>query len=225
MLEPPQLQPASVPASLPTSVPPQPPPAAPVAPAPLQPMAPRQSAASAASTPPASEQALLFRAIRSLRSQHRPEEALATLDLYLARFPSGSLMPEAARLRTEALLALGQKPAALAELNRGLGNGTAGEQEHRLVRGELRAAAGRWQEALEDFDAVARGRLAHEPAAGPAASAKLRDYLERALWGRASARSHLGDAAGARADLRDYLQRFPQGRFAAQGARLLGELH
>jgi hypothetical protein len=31
-----------------------------------------------------------------------------------ARFPSGDLLPEATRLRTEALLALGHKPAALA---------------------------------------------------------------------------------------------------------------
>jgi len=146
------------------------------------------------------------------------------LDEYVARFPSGSLLPEATRLRTEALLALGHKPAALAELNREPVPGTAGGEESRLVRGELHAAAGRWQEALEDFDAVVGARLAHEPTARPSTSVRLRERFERALWGRASARSHLGDDAGARADLNECLRRFPQGRFAAQAARLLGEL-
>jgi tetratricopeptide (TPR) repeat protein len=170
--------------------------------------------------PPPSEQALLSRAVRSLRSEHRPGSALAVLDEYVARFPSGSLLPEATRLRTEALLALGYKPAALAELNRELAAAGAGGEESLLVRGELRAAAGRWRQALEDFDAVVR---AHDPAAGPATSATLRERFERALWGRASARSHLGDEAGARADLRECLRRFPRGQFAAQAARLLGE--
>jgi hypothetical protein len=120
---------------------------------------------------------------------------------------------------------LGHKPAALAELNRETGPGMAGGEDSRLVRGELHAAAGRWREALADFDAVVHARLAHEPTASPSASARLRERFERALWGRASARSHLEDDAGARADLTECLRRFPQGRFAAQAARLLGELH
>jgi tetratricopeptide (TPR) repeat protein len=173
-----------------------------------------------APSPLPDEQALLSEAVRHLRSEHRPERALADLDVYLARFPDGSLLPEATRLRTEALLALGHKPAALAELNRPSAPGTAGREESRLVRGELRATAGRWQDALEDFDAVVR---AHAALVAPASSAKQRERLERALWGRASARSHLGDEAGARADLRECLRRFPQGRFAVQAAGLLGE--
>lgn len=199
-------------ATLPAAVAPRvPAPAAPaLAPAPAQ--------------PAASEQVLLARALHSLRSQRRPDQALVILDQYAARFPNGSLAPEAARLRTETLLALGQKPAALAELNRDLGSGTVGAEENRLVRGELHAGAGRWQDALLDFDAVARARLARDLGATTSSSAKLRDHLERALWGRACARSHLGDHAGAAADLREYLQRFPRGRFAAQAGHLLGEL-
>jgi TolA-binding protein len=190
-----------------------------VAPAPPAPVAPVHAQVA----PGTSEQVLLSRALHSLRSQRRPDDALAILDAYAARFPNGSLGPEAARLRTEALLDLGQKPAALAELNRDLGSNTVGAEENRLVRGELHANAGRWKDALLDFDAVARARLAREPSGSTTASAKLRDHLERALWGRASARSHLGDPAGAAADLRDYLQRFPRGRFAAQAGHLLGE--
>jgi TolA-binding protein len=174
--------------------------------------------------PPPSEQALLSRAVRNLRSEHRPESALAVLDEYVARFPRGSLFPEATRLRAEALLALGHKPAALAELNRVPVPGAAGGEESRLVRGELHAAAGRWREALADFDAVVRARIAHESTADSSTSTKLRERFERALWGRASARSQLGDDAGARTDLNECLRRFPQGRFATQAAHLLGEL-
>jgi hypothetical protein len=166
------------------------------------------------------EQVLLAKAIRSLRSEHQPASALATLDEYMARFPNGNLLPEAIRLRTETLLALGQKPAALAELNRGPIPGGAGRAESRLVRGELHAAAGRWQEALEDFDGVVR---AFETSSASSGSGRSRERLERALWGRASARSHLGDDAGARADLRECLRLFPQGRLADQVAHLLGE--
>jgi len=56
------------------------------------------------------------------------------------------------------------------------------------------------------------------------AGSKLRERFERALWDRASARSHLGDDAGARADLRECWRRFPDGRFADRVAPLLGEL-
>jgi TolA-binding protein len=195
--------------ALPAAAPPAVPPAPVVAPAPVV-------------GPVPSEQSLLAMAVRRLRSEQRPASALAVLDQYVARFPNGSLLPEAIRLRTEALLALGDKPAALAELNRELAPVGSSDEESRLVRGELRAAAGRWHEALEDFDVAVR---AHRVAVDPAASTKLHERLQRALWGRASARSHLGDLAGARADLLEYLRRFPQGRFAGRAARLLGQLH
>ena len=167
----------------------------------------------------ASEQALLTKALRSLRSVHDANAALVALDDYGARFPSGVLAPEAARLRTEALLLLGRKPAALAVLERDGQIGMPSGDDRRLLRGELRAAAGRWRAAAEDFDAV----LHSDATGGPVADAKSSERLERALWGRASARSHLGDEASARSDLQEYLRRFPRGRFAADAARLVGK--
>jgi hypothetical protein len=113
-------------------------------------------------------------------------------------------------LRAEALLGLGRKADALSELD-GLALGSMPNQDERFVlRGELRAAAGRWQAAREDFETV----LSAAPSSG--GDARARDVKERALWGRASARSHLGDEAGARADLAMYLRIFPSGRFATQ---------
>jgi TolA-binding protein len=78
-----------------------------------------------------------------------------------------------------------------------------------VVRGELRARAQRWREAAADFDQA----LAH--ASGTSA------WQERALWGRAVARTQAGDQAGARADLQLYLGRYPTGRFASEATRLL----
>ena len=71
---------------------------------------------------------------------------------YRQRFPSGELAPEAARLRAEARLLLGRKATLLDELDRSLLGETASD-EWVVLRGELRAAAGRWQAALADFDA------------------------------------------------------------------------
>ncbi len=191
----------------------------------IAPQAPAPSAPTAAHvsvTPPA-EQILLASALRRLRTAHDPESALGALDDYAARFPGGVLAPEAARLRTEALLLLGRKGAALDELDKPSPDATPGSEERRVLRGELRASAGRWRAALEDFDSIVRGRSTEEAGAGATADARSRERLERALWGRASARSHRGDDAGARADLRECLRRFPHGRFAVETARLLGE--
>jgi hypothetical protein len=195
----------------------------PLAPAPTaQPS--RQSPASKPAAPPASEQLLLSRALRGLRVDHQPGKALAVLDEYMARYPRGALRPEATRLRTEALLALGYKQAALSELDRQPIDATEGSEENLLARGELRATQNRWREALSDFDRVVRGRLAGEPHGRVQGSARQQERLERALWDRASARSHLGDQAGARADLGECLRRFPRGHFAERAANLLGEL-
>jgi hypothetical protein len=159
---------------------------------------------------------LLARALQRLRIARDPSGALALLDQHAVRFPAGALAPEAARLRTEALLLTGRKDVVLAELDRQ--STLPDSDERRVLRGELRATAGRWRAALADFDVVVRSLRA-----GAAAFPEARECFERALWGRASARSHLADEVGARADLLDYLARFPSGRFAAEATRLLGE--
>jgi hypothetical protein len=161
------------------------------------------------------EQALLGDVLKALRKQRDPRTALALLEDYARRFPGTVLAPEAAMLRAEALLGLGRPAEALFQLD-GLALGSMPNQDERFVlRGELRAAAGRWQSARDDFETL----LSTGVSSGM--DARARDVRERALWGRASARSHLGDDAGARADLAMYLQTFPSGRFATQAAALL----
>jgi hypothetical protein len=178
---------------------------APVAPA-LEPPAP---------SPIAVEQALLGDVLKALRKQRDPRSALALLEDHARRFPGTVLAPEAAMLRAEALLGLGRPAEALSQLD-GLALGSMPNQDDRFVlRGELRAAVGRWQSARNDFEMLL------SPGLASGMDAKTRDVRERALWGRASARSHLGDDAGARADLAMYLQTFPSGRFATQAAALL----
>jgi tetratricopeptide (TPR) repeat protein len=162
-------------------------------------------------------------ALQRLRTAHDPVSALAALDDYRVRFPNGGLAPEAAMLRAEALLQIGRKGDALVELDRLSLGQMPNSDERYVVRGELRVAVGRWREALGDFDVVLRGHAGGKADIGAATDVKLGDRFERALWGRALARSRLGDDAGARADLRDCLRLFPGGRFASEAARLLGE--
>jgi tetratricopeptide (TPR) repeat protein len=165
----------------------------------------------------------LATAVRRLRTAHDPASALAALDDYRARFPGGVLAPEAGMLRAEALLQMGRKGEALAELD-GLSLAQMpNSDEPHILRGELRAAVGRWREALADFDVVLRGHAEASANIGTPTDAKVHRRLERALWGRALARSRLGDDVGARADLRECLRLFPGGRFAPEAARLLGE--
>ena len=161
------------------------------------------------------EQALLGQAVRTLREGHDARTALALLVQHAERFPKGALHAEETMLRIEALLALGQRDEALAVLDRVPLASLPNRDEQLVVRGELRAANGRWRAAKQDFDDILRERGL------PAASAKIRSTQERALWGRASARSRLGDQDGARADLDLYLRHFPGGRFAGPAASLL----
>src|SRR4029077_20709645 len=136
--------------------------------------------------------------------------ALATLDEYDAEFPNGALRGEAALARLAALLALGQSGAALRLLDgRGRGQLPGHEMdgpraaEMRVVRGELRAGVGRYEEAIDDFD-----RALALPAG--------KSLEERALYGRLSCRARAGDTAGASHDQEDYLATFPDGPHAAE---------
>ena len=159
--------------------------------------------------PIVAESRLLAEALTTLRQRRDPQQALRALDAYDRRFPAGALAPEAAAARIDALLALGRRGQALerlealplARLPRGA--------ELRVLRGELRAGRGRLDEAVDDFTAVL--------SKGDAPAA----VIERALYGRGSCRSRLGDTAGARADLREVLRRFPDGAHAGTAERAL----
>jgi tetratricopeptide (TPR) repeat protein len=147
-------------------------------------------------------------ALKALRVERDPTRALALLDGHAARHPVGALGREADVLRLEALVALGRTPAALALLERMALPARAGG-ELLVLRGELRAQAGRMREARADFEAALEAGL-DEPA-----------LVERALYGRASAVSRLGEAGAARTALEAYLARFPRGRHAADVRRAL----
>lgn len=189
--------------------PPLPPPPIPGDPAPVAPPP-------ATPSPIAVEQALLGQAVKVLRDGHDARTALALLAQHAQQFPHGALASEESMLRIEALLALGRHDEALSLLDRTQLASLPNREEQLVVRGELRAADRRWREARQDFDdALGAGR------ALPGASARARPILERALWGRASARSRLGDEDGARADLELYLKHFPDGRFAASATTSL----
>lgn len=189
---------------VPPSAPPPPAEPAPVVPPPVAP------------SPIAVEQALLGQAVKALRDGRDARTALALLAQHAQQFPHGALASEGSMLRIEALLALGRHGEALAILDKTHLASLPNREEQLVVRGELRAAEGRWREAKQDFD-DALGALR----ALPAASAKARNIQERALWGRASARSRLGDENGARADLSLYLRHFPSGRFSSLATSLL----
>ncbi len=158
----------------------------------------------------AQESRLLGAALAAVRTDRDYTAALATLDEYDAEFPNGALRGEAALARLDALLALGQSGPALRLLDghgreQVPGHETDGPRatEMLVVRGELRAGVGRYEEAIDDFDralALAAGR----------------SLEQRALYGRLSCRARAGDAAGASQDLQDYLVKFPDGPHAAE---------
>jgi hypothetical protein len=187
----------------------------PVPPPPPVEVAPAEPPPVAPPSPIAVEQSLLGQAMKRLRDGHDAKAALALLEQHSERFPEGALAAEASVLRTEALLALGRREEALAVLDGAPLASLPNRDEQLVVRGELRAAHRRWREASQDFDGALRG---HDL---PAMGARARSLQERALWGRAAARSRLGDQDGARADLELYLRHFPAGSFAGPAASLL----
>ena len=153
------------------------------------------------------ESQLLGRALARLRQQRNARGALTDLDAYVARFPSGILLPEARRLRVDALLMEGRLAEARTDLSAlDLGAGTR-DRELRLIRAEL-VAEQSCRAALSDYQIVLG-----EDGDGPLA--------ERAVWGRAACLTRLGDETGARRELTVYVARFPNGTHeAAARARL-----
>jgi hypothetical protein len=206
-------------APIPVVIAPAPPPVvvapapAPVVVAPVPPPAPVVAAPTPAPAPPpesalSKESRALSDAVRLLRRDRDAAGALAALDEYRARWPRGVLRPEAEVARVDALLSLGRRGDALVALESVDVAGLPRARELTVVRGELRAEAGRCKQAARDFDIAAA----------------LTDALgERALWGRAGCRARLGDRDGARADLERYLERFPSGKFASEARRALAE--
>lgn len=164
-------------------------------------------------SPPAkvTETALLAEALFDLRQLHDAREALSTLDRYAREFPHGVLEAEALRTRVEAVVQLGDLKTALALLDAKSARADALGDDLLLTRAELRAAAGRFGEAVSDFTQVLDG------AGGSLAT----DGDERALYGRAVCLGRVAQYERARADLVAYQKRFPQGRFAREVARLL----
>ena len=179
---------------------------------PAEPSAPALIA-TRAPTPPsqlAQESEQLQRALAKLRRDHDAAATLALLDDYATRFPRGVLSLEASVARVDALLLAGRRADALARLAQLPLDRVGRRLELQLVRAELYAERD-CSKALLDFAAVL--------AAG--ASGGLG---ERALYGRATCRLRLGDAAGGDADLEAYLSRYPKGRFSDQIRARIGKL-
>jgi hypothetical protein len=100
------------------------------------------------------EVTLVRDALESLRKKHEPAAALRLLESHERRFPDGLLRDEAAVIRIEALLALGRSAEALTRLEAIRPALVDGSPRLLVARGELRARAGRCQEALADFAVV-----------------------------------------------------------------------
>ena len=156
-----------------------------------------------------SEWALLGRALVVLRRDGDPSGALALLDQYSARFPTGALLAEVAGTRIEALLASGEEARALDALEALPKPGVPLDRRLRILRAEMRAKTGRCAEASRDFSEALH--------ATPSDSVD-----ERALRGRAACAALTHDERTLRGDLDAYLQHFPDRPFASE-ARLRRE--
>jgi hypothetical protein len=165
----------------------------------------------AAERPEAEEARALDRVFRALRAEGRADVAIAALDDYDRRFPSGLLRREARLARVEALLARGARGEALALLDVLDAEGGALPRSARAARGELRADAGRCAEAASDFEAVL-------------ASSSEDEAAGRALYGQAACALRAGDAATAVASLTRYLEKHPEGPRAAAARAALSRV-
>jgi hypothetical protein len=159
----------------------------------------------------AGEASELAAALRALRAERDPARALAILERNEQRFSAGPLRREATLARAEALASLGRQAEALTVLD---GVNVAGGEPERavaLLRAELRAAAHRCNEAINDFSHALAGEGTDDLAA-------------RAFYGRGSCRMQGGDRLGARADFENYQRHFPNGPFKAEVGRALEQL-
>jgi hypothetical protein len=156
------------------------------------------------------EGALLTKALRALREDGNPSAALATLDEYVQTYPRGRLLHEAAVARLEALVLGGHRDRALEALEGGLPALAPLGRSEMVLRGELRAAAGRLEGARDDFYAASSRGGSDDVAA-------------RALLDLARMQQSLGDRAGADGSLRRYLVSFPRGAGAEEARRALSD--
>jgi hypothetical protein len=153
------------------------------------------------------ESALLARALTALRIAVKPRAALLLLDEYDRSYPHGGLRGEATLARIEAYLALADAASALRLLDRLALHTMPRAADAQVLRGELRSDAGRWREALADFDDVQSGAV-------PGA------LRERALYGQVVCLVRLARTDEARARAERYVATFPQGRFAGEMRRV-----
>jgi len=132
--------------------------------------------------------------VRALRVEHSPRQALALLDQYTSDPSDSSFAEEVLLLRVEAMMGLGQRDAVLRLLDGISLTDVAASRVLLVTRGELRAAAGRCEEGIGDFDL---------------ALAEARRPPKQALLGRALCRQKLGDTVGAKADLDRVRREYP----------------
>jgi hypothetical protein len=155
----------------------------------------------------ASDPVLFGEALRKLRTENDAPAALSILQRHAQAYPRSPLAGERSALQVQALLALHRDREALQQLDSMHLEELPRGGERLVVRGELRAAAKRWEDAKDDFDR-ALSRVSGSPA-----------WHERALWGRGVAHLRCGERELGMEDIERYRDLYPRGRFAAEAAR------
>ena len=100
--------------------------------------------------------------IESWHRQHDAGNALVLLDAHEQRYPAGHIRLETRVLRAEIYLAQGRKALALSVLDGMSLSGIPRARELQTLRGELRAQAGRCQEARSDLSGVLETSVADD---------------------------------------------------------------